>query len=75
MNAAVAVAAQAYGAQVRVLDMAALFTPGNRYRDAMKVGGEDTIVRQADGVHLDEAGAKLAADAVQTALRPDFTTR
>jgi len=72
VNAAVEVAAEPYRAQVQVLDMAALFTPGGTYRDAMKVGGTDTIVRQADGVHLNEAGAKLAADAVQAALRPDF---
>jgi hypothetical protein len=72
VNAAVEVAAEPYRAQVQVLDMAALFTPGGTYRDAMTVGGRDTIVRQADGVHLNEAGAKLAADAVQAALRPDF---
>ena len=41
----------------------------------MTVGGEDTIVRQADGVHLNDAGAKVAADAVQAAMRPDFIVR
>ena len=39
VNAAIAVAAEPYRAQVRVLDMAAVFTPGGRYRDAMDVGG------------------------------------
>lgn len=75
VNAAIEVAASAYGAQVHVLDMAGRFTPGGRYRDAMTVGGEDTIVRQADGVHLNDAGAKVAADAVQAAMRPDFIVR
>ena len=64
--------AQPYRAQVRVLDMTALFTPGGRYRDAMDVDGREQIVREADGIHLNEAGAELAADAVQAALRRDF---
>jgi lysophospholipase L1-like esterase len=75
VNAAVAVAADAYRAQVRVLDLARLFTPGGRYRDAMPVGGRETIVRQADGIHLNERGAELAADAVVRALKPDFRLR
>lgn len=73
VNAAVAVAAQPYRAQVRVLDMDALFTPGDRYRLTMPVNGRPTIVRQADGVHLDAAGAKLAADVVQADITADFT--
>ena len=39
VNAAIEVAAQPYRAQVRVLDMSELFTPGGRYRDAMTVDG------------------------------------
>ena len=39
VNAAIAVAAQPFRAQVRVLDMNALFTPGGRYRDAMTSTG------------------------------------
>jgi hypothetical protein len=39
VNAAIAVAAEPYRAQVRVLDMSAIFTPGGRYRDAMAVAG------------------------------------
>ena len=56
-------------------DLARLFTPGGRYRDAMPVGGRETIVRQADGVHLNERGAELASDAVLHALEPDFRLR
>ena len=47
------------------------FTPGG-YRDAMPVDGRETIVRDADGIHLNEAGADLLADAVLEALRRDF---
>jgi lysophospholipase L1-like esterase len=72
VNAAIAVAAQPFRSQVRVLDMAALFTPGGRYRAAMAVGGRNTIVREPDGIHLNEAGARLAADVVTARMRADF---
>src|SRR3954447_3596402 len=72
VNAAVAVAAEAYRAQVRVLDMNALFTPSGRYRAAMPINGSDTIVREPDGIHLNDAGARLAAQHVIAALQSDF---
>jgi hypothetical protein len=72
VNAAIAAAAAPYRAQVRVLDMGAIFTPGDRYRDAMNVDGRETIVREADGIHLNETGSKLAADTVMHALDRDF---
>jgi hypothetical protein len=72
VNAAIRVAAEPWRAQVRILDMDALFTPGERYRDAMPIAGRQTIVRNPDGVHLDERGAALAADRVLAALRADF---
>ena len=72
VNAAIEVAAQPFRAQVRVLDMEELFTPGGRYRDAMTVGGRRRIVRDADGIHLNNAGAGIAADAVLAAVRRDF---
>ena len=73
VNAAVRVAADAYRAQVTVLDMDALFTPGGRYRAAMAVGGTQKIVREPDGIHLNETGAGLAAQHVLAALHGDFT--
>jgi lysophospholipase L1-like esterase len=72
VNAAVRAAAAAYRAQVRVLDMTALFTPGGRFRESMEVDGRTQLVRQPDGIHLNETGAELAADAVQRALGADF---
>jgi lysophospholipase L1-like esterase len=75
VNAAIAVAAEPYRAQARVLDMSAIFTPGFRYRDAMEVEGRDRLVREPDGIHLNGAGAELAADAVQAALSRDFVIR
>lgn len=72
VNAAVAVAAQPYRAQVRIVDMAQLFTPGGRFRVAMAVAGKDTVVRESDGIHLNESGSKLAAGLVESRLKIDF---
>ena len=74
VNAAIVAAAQPYRAHVRVLDMSALFTPGGRYRASMSVGGRDTIVREADGIHLNDAGAELAADLVIAGMKADFAS-
>ena len=57
---------------VDVLDMVSIFTPGDEYRDAMDIEGEDTIVRESDGIHLNDAGSELAADRVQEAINEDF---
>jgi hypothetical protein len=72
VNAAIEVAAQPFRAHVRVLDMTELFTPDGRYRDAMTVDGRRRIVRDADGIHLNNAGAGLAAEVVLDAVRRDF---
>jgi len=48
------------------------FTPEGRYADAIDVGGERRLVREADGIHLNEAGSELAADEVMRALGEDF---
>lgn len=72
VNAAIAVAAQPHRSHVRVLDMTELFTPGGRYRAAMPVDGRETLVREADGIHLNEAGARVALEVVLQRLRADF---
>jgi hypothetical protein len=72
VNAAITVAADPFRSQVRVIDTVPLFTPGARYRDAMSINGTDRIVRQADGIHLNETGARLAADLVLSLIRRDF---
>jgi len=75
VNAAIAVAAEPYRAQARVLDLSALFTPEGDYRDAMTVDGQLRLVREPDGIHLNETGAELAADEVVTAMGRDFALR
>jgi lysophospholipase L1-like esterase len=67
VNAALARAAAGLR-RVAVLDMNALFTPGDVYRDTMIDHGAPVRVRQADGVHLSAAGAAIAARAVVARL-------
>jgi len=74
VNASIVAAAAPYRAHVRLLDMSAIFTPGERYRASMPVGGRSTIVRRPDGIHLNEAGAALAANVVLDRLRADFAS-
>ncbi len=57
---------------MRVVEVGERFTPGGRYRDAMAIGGRRRIVRQADGVHLNQAGSELAADIALDALRYSY---
>jgi lysophospholipase L1-like esterase len=71
VNEAIAEAAREHPSEVRVLDMAKTFTPDG-YRDAMTVNGEKRLVRDPDGIHLNETGAGVAADEVQATLRKDF---
>ncbi|MEA2496035.1 MAG: uncharacterized protein QOJ29_3946 [Thermoleophilaceae bacterium] len=68
VNAAIQVAAEPLRSTVRIFDTVPVFTPGAKYRDA--IGG--TLVRQADGIHLNEAGAKIAADRVVALIERDF---
>jgi hypothetical protein len=73
VNAAIEVAAQPWASQVRIIDTVPIFTPGNVYRDAMNVGGKETIVRQSDGIHLNDTGSSLLAGSVLARIRQDFT--
>lgn len=68
VNAAIKVAAEPLRSSVRVFDTVPVFTPGDRYRDAMN----GTIIRQADGIHLNEAGARIAAQDVAKMINRDF---
>ncbi|HWK30231.1 MAG TPA: GDSL-type esterase/lipase family protein [Solirubrobacter sp.] len=71
VNAAIDVAAEPWKSQVRVIDTIATFTP-NGYRDAMEIDGQDTIVRQPDGIHFNDAGSAYLARIVLDRVRQDF---
>ena len=72
VNAAVYAGAAPIRSAVRVLDMGAIFTPEDRFRNAIDVGGRETIVREPDGIHLNDAGSAIAAEEVEAALARDF---
>jgi len=71
VNAAISVAAEPWRAQVRVIDTVPIFTP-HGWRAAMPVRGQETIVRQADGIHLNDAGAEVLSGVVLNRIRGDF---
>jgi lysophospholipase L1-like esterase len=73
VNAAIEVAAEPWMAQIRIINTVPVFTPGNHYRDSMTINGQPTIVRQSDGIHLNDAGSQLAAKVVLDSVDQDFT--
>lgn len=73
VNDAIRVATAGFGAQVQLVDASALFSPGFKYRDAMPVDGRDRIVRDPDGIHLNDRGAEVLADTLMARLKADFT--
>ncbi|HVO55230.1 MAG TPA: GDSL-type esterase/lipase family protein [Solirubrobacterales bacterium] len=73
VNAAVDAAAAPFRSSVRVVDMNSVFTPGDEFRDAMEIDGQETIVREPDGIHLNKEGSALAAEIVEEELDRDFT--
>lgn len=75
VNEAIRVAAAPFGAGVQLVDAAAIFTPGYRFRDAMTVDGRRQIVRQSDGIHLDDRGSEVLADVVERQLLRLFEVR
>ncbi len=72
VNEAVRKAAAERDAAVRVVDLIPTFTPGDRYRDSIDIDGAQTIVRESDGIHLNEDGSSVAADLVLQAIDKDF---
>jgi lysophospholipase L1-like esterase len=71
VNVAIDVAAEPWKTQIRLIDTIGVFTPKG-YRDAMPINGEDTIVRQPDGIHLNDTGAAFLADVVIKRMGQDF---
>jgi lysophospholipase L1-like esterase len=72
VNEAIRVAAQPWASQVRVVDTVPVFTPGERYSDSISVDGQETLVRESDGIHLNAEGSAIAADLVLDAIDEDF---
>ena len=75
VNTALRRAARGLEDDVRIVDLVEVFTPGGRYRDSIEVGGKRVRVRQGDGVHLNTAGASIAANIVLRVLRAERILR
>jgi lysophospholipase L1-like esterase len=73
VNAAIAVGVEPWANQIRVIDTVPIFTPGETYRDAMSIKGSQTIVRESDGIHLNDAGSSLLAGIVKARIEQDFS--
>ncbi len=68
VNNAVRRAAATMRRDVRILDLGKVFSPGRRYRKWIRVGDREVGVRQADGIHLSDEGAAIAAKLVARTL-------
>ena len=71
VNAAIRDAARRHPGEVHVVHLADRFTPGFRFRQSIRWGGRLVSVRQGDGVHLNVAGASIAATLIIRAMRHD----
>ncbi|MEA2467332.1 MAG: uncharacterized protein QOJ57_1458 [Thermoleophilaceae bacterium] len=71
VNLALRTAARREGDGVRLIDMGAVFTPSGRFQQTIVRDGRHISVRQADGIHLNVAGARIAARVVVRQMRAD----
>jgi hypothetical protein len=72
VNASLDVASVPFRRDVRLVDLPAVFTPGDKYRSSMDVDGKEQIVRATDGLHFTDPGAKLVADQIEAAMHKDY---
>ena len=54
-----------------IVDLPRTFTPGYRFRQTIRWRGRTVSVRQDDGVHLNTAGASIAASLIISRMRRD----
>jgi hypothetical protein len=71
VNLALGSAAKREGEAVRLLDMGAIFTPSGHFQQTIERGGHRVSVRQSDGIHLNVAGARIAARYVVRRMQRD----
>jgi lysophospholipase L1-like esterase len=75
VNRALRRAAKTLPRDVRILDLGKTFSPGGKYRQWIRRGGEEVGVRQSDGIHLSDHGAAIAAELVVKALHRERIIR
>jgi hypothetical protein len=71
VNLALRSASKRAGDGVRLLDMGRVFTPSGRFQQTIVRHGRRISVRQADGIHLNVAGARIAAQIVVRRMSRD----
>ena len=71
INIAIEQAAAEVAGQARVVDTVPVLSPGNEFRRRIRYRGRTVVVRDRDGVHLTNAGSRIAARLVQRAMRAD----
>jgi hypothetical protein len=57
--------------KVEIVDLRPVFTPTGHYRRSIRRRGKRVVVRQSDGIHLNRAGAAIAARMIERAMRRD----
>lgn len=75
VNLALHTASRREGDGVRLVDMGAVFTPSGRFQQTIVRDGRRISVRQADGIHLNVAGARIATRVVVRRMRRDHLFR
>jgi hypothetical protein len=73
VNVGVEAAAAPYRAQVDLLPTDPTFSPDGEYTDAIEVDGREQIVRESDGIHLNELGSQILSEQVLGELGLDYT--
>jgi hypothetical protein len=63
------------GNGVKVVDMRRVFTPDGHFHSSIRRHGRRVVVRQSDGIHLNERGAAIAARVVVRVMRRDGLLR
>jgi hypothetical protein len=71
VNQALREAARRHPGEVHLVHLPHRFTPGFKFRQYIRWRGRYVSVRQPDGVHLNVAGASIAATLIAQAMRRD----
>lgn len=75
INGAIRQAAATFPDGIRTVDIGAVISPGDVYREKAMYGGSLKAIREPDGIHLANAGVHLATEVIERAMRRDGMLR
>jgi hypothetical protein len=75
VNAGIRGAAARFPGRLALLDADGFFTPGDRYRNYMVLGGHGFTIHEADGIHLSASADPYAAGLLVQAMLHDDVIR